>query len=334
MGFASGGLGGESALVLALGAQQASLASNTCQTSVTPIDTSHVTIKQWDAAQKTNVAAIVEQVKVDVPRSDHLRASIVALATAMQESDLTNINYGDRDSIGLFQQRSGWGPAAERMDPHKATHLFLTGGHAGQRGLLDIPGWQGMSITQAAQAVQASAFPTAYAQWEGPATVLAVALIGASQASGPVVPDPCGAGVGGTPPAASANVETMLRYAKSLLGTPYVYGGTTYPPGVDCSGLLVYSWAKAGHPLAVRTSEQMWRVSTQLQPGQEQRGDLVFSEFVGGTDPGHVMIVWDPAAGTVIEAPHTGDVVKIIHYGSLPGIRFGRLRAAAWSGAR
>ena len=91
---------------------------------------------------------------------------VVALATAMQESTLRNIDYGDRDSIGLFQQRDAWGSRADRLDPEKTTTMFFTGGAEGQPGLLDISGWEDMPVAEAAQAVQRSAFPDAYARHE------------------------------------------------------------------------------------------------------------------------------------------------------------------------
>jgi LysM repeat protein len=93
---------------------------------------------------------------------------IIALATAMQESSLRNIDWGDRDSVGLFQQRpsTGWGTAAEIMDPRHATYLFFHGRAGYTRGLLDIAGWQSMALTVAAQKVQISAYPDAYAKWE------------------------------------------------------------------------------------------------------------------------------------------------------------------------
>lgn len=96
---------------------------------------------------------------------------VVALATAMQESSLRNIDYGDRDSVGLFQQRPsfGWGSVEQILDPAYAARAFYTGTPGGNRGLLDIGGWQSMTLTQAAQAVQISAHPTAYAKWEASA---------------------------------------------------------------------------------------------------------------------------------------------------------------------
>lgn len=97
---------------------------------------------------------------------------VIALATAMQESSLRNINWGDRDSLGLYQQRpsSGWGTAEQIMDPAYATRLFFGGpqnpNRGRTRGLLDIAGWQNMALTDAAQRVQISAYPLAYAKWE------------------------------------------------------------------------------------------------------------------------------------------------------------------------
>jgi hypothetical protein len=100
----------------------------------------------------------------------------VALATAYQESRLRNLPYGDRDSLGLFQQRpsTGWGTAEQVQDAVYAARAFFggptgpnsTGAASQPPGLLDVDGWQAMALTEAADAVQRSAFPTAYAQWE------------------------------------------------------------------------------------------------------------------------------------------------------------------------
>ncbi|MBG6107857.1 LysM peptidoglycan-binding domain-containing protein [Frigoribacterium sp. CG_9.8] len=97
---------------------------------------------------------------------------VVALAAAAQESGLRNLNYGDRDSIGIFQQRpsTGWGTPEKILDPTYSARLFFGGpknpNAAFTRGLLDIPGWQTKSVTDAAQAVQLSGYPAAYAKWE------------------------------------------------------------------------------------------------------------------------------------------------------------------------
>ncbi len=89
------------------------------------------------------------------------RAWVIALATAMQESSLRNLDHGDRDSLGAFQQRPsmGWGTPAEVTDLRHATRTFYD-------RLLALPGWDSMPLTEAAQAVQRSAHPNAYARWE------------------------------------------------------------------------------------------------------------------------------------------------------------------------
>lgn len=100
---------------------------------------------------------------------------VIALAAAAQESGLRNVKYGDRDSLGLFQQRpsAGWGTPEQVLDPVRASKAFFGGpGNPNRgvtRGLLDIPSWESMTVTQAAQAVQISAYPDHYAKWEAPA---------------------------------------------------------------------------------------------------------------------------------------------------------------------
>jgi hypothetical protein len=101
---------------------------------------------------------------VAVQRGLPPRAATIALATAMQDSKLRNIDHGDKagpDSRGLFQQRpsQGWGSEAQVMDPYYAANAFYD-------ALVQIPGYESMEITEAAQRVQRSAFPTAYAQHE------------------------------------------------------------------------------------------------------------------------------------------------------------------------
>ncbi|MDP9830856.1 hypothetical protein [Kineosporia succinea] len=126
----------------------------------------------FDAEQRANARIIVRTAaRLDLPP----RAWIIALATAIQESSLRNLDHGDvvgPDSRGLFQQRAAWGPDRARMNPAAATRLFLTGGRGGQAGLTDIPGWQDLSLSRAAQAVQRSAHPEAYASHELEATAL------------------------------------------------------------------------------------------------------------------------------------------------------------------
>lgn len=101
---------------------------------------------------------------------------VVALATAMQESTLRNLSYGDRDSLGLFQQRpsQGWGTPEQTRDPVHAAGKFFD-------ALVEVPGWQAMAVTEAAQTVQRSAFPLAYARHEPLAATLVRDLGGAQE---------------------------------------------------------------------------------------------------------------------------------------------------------
>ncbi|MHB1711188.1 MAG: hypothetical protein ACYCV7_07275 [Acidimicrobiales bacterium] len=116
-------------------------------------------------------AALIAAVGLRLGLPDH--AATVALATSMQESRLQNLPYGDRDSLGLFQQRpsQGWGSSAQVMNPIYAATAFFD-------HLAQIPGWESMPVTEAAQLVQRSADPTAYARWGLEAQALAEATTG------------------------------------------------------------------------------------------------------------------------------------------------------------
>lgn len=106
------------------------------------------------------------------------RAVTIALATALQESGLRNITHGDRDSLGLFQQRpsQGWGTEAEIMDPVYAAGEFY-------EHLVKVEDYEQLPLTVAAQRVQRSGFPEAYAKHEPDAALLAAALTGRAAAT-------------------------------------------------------------------------------------------------------------------------------------------------------
>ena len=97
----------------------------------------------------------------------------IGIAAALQESRLHNLAYGDRDSLGLFQQRpsQGWGTPTQILDPHLAATAFFV-------RLGKIDGWMLMTVSDAARQVQRSARPHAYAAWEGKARALARAVTG------------------------------------------------------------------------------------------------------------------------------------------------------------
>jgi hypothetical protein len=119
------------------------------------------------AENATTIAAVAG--RMGLPH----HAVTVALATALQESKLNNYPFGDRDSVGLFQQRpsQGWGRPDQLLTPAYAAAAFY-------RHLRAVPGWQNLPVTEAAQSVQHSADGSGYAQWEEEARALARVLTG------------------------------------------------------------------------------------------------------------------------------------------------------------
>ena len=302
-----------------------------------------------DAEQMGNAATIVS---VTAGRGLPARAATVAVAVAYQESRLYNLDHGDRDSLGLFQQRpsAGWGTPTQVRDPVYATGAFLD-------RLVAVPGWQWLPVTVAGQAVQISAFPNAYARWQ----TLAEQVVGqlwpaaATAARSPLntggqtisgVSGPCpdgplapgGGGRGGTvagSPSVPAGLviagspagEAAARFALAQLGKPYVWGAAG-PGSYDCSGLTMAAWAAAGVALPHWTGAQVHAgtpAATDLSTAVA--GDLVFIPGSDGTParPGHVGILvgWvaTPAGLVVylVQAPMTGMSVEVTD-------------ARAWSG--
>lgn len=265
------------------------------------------------------------------------RGQVVALATAIQESRLRNLTYGDRDSLGLFQQRpsQGWGTPEQIRDPVYSSTRFY-------KGLLEVKGWQQMTITQAAQAVQRSGFPDAYAQWEPLARALQQAIVktlpngGTSQpgqedgttpggGSSGCKPGEDGADWGaipeGTVPAgykipadASPKARIAIDWAMHQLGTLYQWGGTcTAPRGpdpmgrCDCSSLIQQAYAKAGIPLT-RTTYTQVKEGDAVPANTLIPGDLLFTRGTAAV-PEHVGMYI--GAGLVINAPRTTKPVRI-----------------------
>ncbi|MGW2339480.1 C40 family peptidase [Streptomyces sp. NPDC001661] len=327
-------------------------------------------------AQGVNPAAVAKQVKsalaghgrdsVSAPGLDHPaeqipsaktilataaamkippEGQVIALATSLQESGLRNLDYGDRDSLGLFQQRpsKGWGTAAQVRDPVHASTKFY-------EALLKVPGWQSMTVTQAAQAVQQSGFSEAYAKWEPMARALQKAIAsslsapsssgsagtaGADTAGAPsealsAESAKCGTGGDGTkfgaipagsvpegykiPATAPKSVRTAIRWGLGQLGTPYQWGGQCSDPHgqdpmgrCDCSSLMQAAY-KAGDISLSRTTYTQVKEGKEVSVDALEPGDLLFTEGTAEV-PEHVgMFIGD---GLVLQAPHTGDVVKI-----------------------
>lgn len=173
------GCAAASAIVLLVGAMVlvAWLVRATEQVDASDTCTTQVDGAGWDlSVEQADNAALISAISVQ--RGLPARAATIGLATALQESRLVNIDYGDRDSVGLFQQRpsQGWGTVEEIMDPVYSTTRFYD-------ALAKVDGYTEMEITEAAQAVQRSAFPDAYAQHEPRARAWASALTGWSEAA-------------------------------------------------------------------------------------------------------------------------------------------------------
>ncbi|MFB7645672.1 C40 family peptidase [Streptomyces sp. NPDC056084] len=283
------------------------------------------------AEQVPNARTIVAAgLSLDVPA----KGQVIALATAMQESRLRNLNYGDRDSLGLFQQRpsQGWGSAQQIRDPVYASEQFY-------KHLLKVSGWQQMTVTQAAQAVQRSGLPDAYAQWEDLATALQGAIAksfpggakSAEQARQPATgaagctPSQDGSGFGRIPEGsvpqgyaipkdADPKARTAIEWAMHQLGTLYQWGGSCMnshgpdPMGrCDCSSLMQQAYAHAGITLT-RTTYTQVNEGKAVPPAQLKPGDLIFSRG-SAARPEHVgMYIGE---GLVIEAPRTTKPVRI-----------------------
>lgn len=189
-------------------------------------------------------AALVSAVAVR--RGLPARAVTIGLATALQESRLVNIDYGDRDSVGLFQQRpsQGWGTVEQIMDPVYSTGRFYD-------GLVQVDGYEQLEITVAAQAVQRSGFPDAYAQHEVRARAWASGLTGFSPATvtctlrpadAPAGPDPLAARLArdlGELPVAAAPAADGTPAAVDVTADALVAGAP------DRAAWVVAHWAVA-----------------------------------------------------------------------------------------
>ena len=188
----------------------------TPQCTLTQIDGVSLGVEQADNA------ATIAGVGLALGMPDH--AVTVALATAMQESGLHNLPGGDRDSAGLFQQRpsQGWGTYAEVTDPVTASRAFYDHLHR-------LPNWQTVTVAEAAQAVQRSANPDAYDQWEPLARAAAIALTGEQ---------PAALTCAGLRPATPATDVAAL--AQRELGTTQLSG-----PQPSTQGWAMASWLVA-----------------------------------------------------------------------------------------
>lgn len=240
---------------------------------------------ELDPEQSGNAAIIAA---VASKRNLPARAASIGIATAMQESKLRNISYGDRDSLGLFQQRpsQGWGSAQQVQDPVYASNAFFD-------VLVKIEGYQNLPITAAAQKVQRSAFPTAYATHEPQARIFASALAGYSPAALACVLTPARGkaqdpGRNGLIPRAAA-VVTAAEQETGRKGVPATADGASVRFSLAGREGARLSWALA--QWAVARADGLSVVAVQVDGRQWQRDT---------PDAGWTAMAGGPAAGTVI----------------------------------
>jgi hypothetical protein len=217
-----------------------------------------------EPAQAANAAAIAA---VGTARGMPERAVTIALATAMQESALHNLDHGDRDSLGLFQQRpsQGWGTAQQIMDPAYAAGAFY-------ERLAKVHGYATMPLTEAAQQVQHSGYPQAYAKHEPDATLLAAALTGRTPAAlsctrGPHMH-------AGDP--AAVRRALVHDFGSKVLAQPAAAGHAKDGKAATASGAAVRTGAGGGTaavPAAAPGADRTVSVPVQAQGGDSGAAD-------------------------------------------------------------
>jgi hypothetical protein len=257
-----------------------------------------VLLEPQQAANASTIAAVAAS------RNLPQQAVAIALATAMQESGLANLDHGDLDSRGLFQQRpsQGWGTAAQIMDPVYASNAFYN-------ALVKIPHYSRLPITVAAQDVQRSNFPQAYAKQASDATLLASVLTGHRAAA-----LTCTTGstskalIGGNP----ATIRAQLIHQFGAQVAPQTAatgaaGGMATPPGTKAVTLAVSSApAGSGTGTAARAAQQQrgwqlaqWAVANAsgLKVWKVSFGDFQWS--AGNSNKGWVKSAAQQPGGTV-----------------------------------
>ena len=246
---------------------------------------------QLSPTQADNAALVAA---VAVRRGLPARAATIGLATALQESGLVNLDHGDLDSLGLFQQRpsQGWGTPEQVTDPVFATNTFYD-------HLVKVPDYTTIPVTQAAQAVQRSAFPDAYAQHEPRARAFASALTGWSPAAlSCALPEAVDAG---SSDAVVARVQRDLGDLPSSATAPDDGAKTPATVTLDATALAPDdaargAWAAAQWSVAVANALGLDRVAVADEVWT--RADTAWQQDV--TDPlpaGRVVLTLAPGTG-------------------------------------
>ncbi|MGA5894349.1 heavy metal transporter [Streptomyces venetus] len=212
---------------------------------------------EFSPEQAVNAATITA---VGTGRGLPERAVTIALATALQESALRNIKHGDRDSLGLFQQRpsQGWGTPEEVLDPAYSAGEFYD-------HLVKVPGYTRLPLTVAAQRVQRSGFPQAYAKHEPDAALLAAALTGQSAATLTCEGRPAATRATGPDGVRAALVRDfgrdVLEPAGAQVGDAPTPTPTPSPGGTDGRTVTLPVTADAGSATGRNTERRGWQLA-------------------------------------------------------------------------
>ncbi|SDJ46195.1 NlpC/P60 family protein [Actinokineospora alba] len=278
------------------------VATMSCNATLGPATTGPAGSGAGDAARLTDEqrGTVAHIIAIGKQRNLAPRAWQVAIQAGMTESGLRSLNYGDRDSLGIFQMRPsmGWGSPAQVTDPVYAVNKFYD-------VLLKVPNWENQRPGESAQDVERSAFPDRYHRWEAMAAHLIGTLGEVVNATG------CGQGVGNLLPAPTAAAGAAINWALGQQGKPYQWGAlTTHQNSFDCSSLMLQAYRSSGITLP-RTSREQYRAGAMLPVEQAQPGDLLFWAY-DENDPRtihHVaMYLGD---GKIVEAQQDGVPVHI-----------------------
>lgn len=268
-------------------------------------------------ADQLHYAALISGVALNKGLSE--RDNAIGIVTALQESSLSNLTVAvDHDSLGLFQQRPSilnadgtpyWGTPEQLVDPVYAANRFFT-------ELVNVvPERAHLSIAQAAQKVQNSKYPRAYEKWEDLGTRLSAQAYQQAGGASPSGVDLVNCDLPPAAPVVSATIDKVIKAALSQQGLPYIWGGEQPGVGFDCSGLTQWAYAQGGVSIPRVADDQYREIPNKIPPvlPELRPGDLVFTNLDArgpGAGWGHVgMYIGE---GKVINAPQTGDVVKVV----------------------
>ncbi len=323
------------------------------------VNAAGLSVAGLDQTQLQHAATIVE---VGRQRGVPEQGIRVALAVAAQESRFRNYaNDGtgqlradqrgvsrslgyrhdavghDHGSVNVFQQQyPWWGTLDQLMDPRYAAGTFFD-------TLLTVRGWEQLPLTVAAQRVQRSAFPNAYARWEPLAGEILDSVSAAAAPAGQQPSPVAGAGAPGVQQSAGAAQErcstravpagfaalpgedagqVAVNAAARWIGTPYAWGGGTVTGpsegfaqgagtvGFDCSGLILHAWYQASGVRLPHSSVAIEAMGTRVDPSQAQAGDVLSFATAGGSRVSHDGLF--DGRGGMVHAPRTGKDVEYV----------------------